>query len=66
VLTSNVRGGLVDDAFSTSARFTVPAFFIVSGFLLKRGYDFTRREFEFKPFRKGKFFSLIIPSRPGT
>lgn len=51
----------MDDAFSTSASFIVPAFFMVSDFLLRRGRNFTHREFEFKPFWKGKFFSLIVP-----
>ena len=48
-------------AISTSARFIVPAFFIVSGFLLRRSYTSTNRQLEFKPFWKGKAFSLIVP-----
>lgn len=48
-------------AVSTIARFIVPAFFIISGLLLRRSYVSTGRDFEFKLFWKGKLKRIVVP-----
>lgn len=46
-------------AFSTVLRFIVPAFFLVSGFLIRRVYS--SGGLEFAPFWKGMLRTLVIP-----
>lgn len=48
-------------AISTVLRFIVPAFFLVSGFLLRRVYTKTNRKLEFVPFWKSELTTIVVP-----